>query len=877
MLLICLAKLTGVPLGGAPVIQKNGKITDISAGSEEGAADIGQAIDREQNLYIRGVILSRTQTAKTVQYVLEDAVISEKKISPGDSRSMAKRGISAEYTSDQKTENQKQAYLITKLNKIHLNKIHLNKRYLNETYLNDKNKTHLNDKNKTHLNDKNKIHLKNNHPDNIINTKLTDQEIFHNMQMASYAGLHTGRIIVRDEKGSDLAIGSEIVIFGDPEVIRGPGNPGEFDLKSYYAASKIFFSVRAKHVEVAGKQNSLKYRLREKMTRCREKAARLQQEVMDQKSAGVLSGMLLGDREFLQEESKIDFRLGGLTHVLAISGLHISFLGNGIFVILQYAGLPLAAAAPLSAIMMFLYCLFAGSPVSAVRAAIMFAVMTGARMTKRSYDTLSALALAAILMLLYEPHILFYAGFQMSVAAVAGAAVVYPVLNGMIPQDFWRRGSPEKRYLEKVMEAAFLYISITLATVPLTAFYFYEIPLMGLFTNVVLVPMTGMILCAGVAGSVVLFLAGMTGIGACGRLFAKIALFPADMLLRIFGKTAGAIRELPLTTWICGQPSVPQLFVFYACLTISMILLRARRRRKKLPGRILRSEKTLRLLPYLLLSAGIFILFFRIHEPLKMTMLSVGQGDGLVIQHSGTVYIVDGGSSDESNVGKYTIIPCLKQQGITHVEGIFLSHGDADHYNGIEEILESIRNKELAVKVKYLMMPCWMKEDETGKRLCQTAEKAGVKVRYLSTGDKIVDKKGKEMTIGILFPGEDYQGSGNEASMTMELELGSFSALLTGDLEGEGEKNAIHAMKDVDVLKVGHHGSRNATSEEMLKICSPEVCLISAPKNSRYGHPHQETLDRIKNAGADYFVTKDLGAVTVISDGKQYRIIREGG
>ncbi|HAJ73185.1 MAG TPA: hypothetical protein DCM49_00130, partial [Lachnospiraceae bacterium] len=161
---------------------------------------------------------------------------------------------SAEYTSDQKTENQKQAYLITKLNKIHLNKIHLNKRYLNETYLNDKNKTHLNDKNKTHLNDKNKIHLKNNHPDNIINTKLTDQEIFHNMQMASYAGLHTGRIIVRDEKGSDLAIGSEIVIFGDPEVIRGPGNPGEFDLKSYYAASKIFFSVRAKHVEVAGKQ-----------------------------------------------------------------------------------------------------------------------------------------------------------------------------------------------------------------------------------------------------------------------------------------------------------------------------------------------------------------------------------------------------------------------------------------------------------------------------------------------------------------------------------------------------------------------------------------------------------------------------------------------
>ena len=346
------------------------------------------------------------------------------------------------------------------------------------------------------------------------------------------------------------------------------------------------------------------------------------------------------------------------------------------------------------------------------------------------------------------------------------------------------------------------------------------------------------------------------------------------------------MKTIPGSVWTVGKPERWQLMAYGFCLLLVWICLRHGMGRRAA----------------LVVAAAVLVLSLKWSPALSIAMLDVGQGDSLVISRGlgmwkpggDPVYLVDGGSSSVKQPGKYRIIPYLKSRGVTRIRGIFVSHGDQDHLNGIEELLTEIVGQRIRIRVDALYLTPQMQNDAAGGHLIKLCRKAGIRIVFLKKGNTLQDGK---LRIQVLHPDtEPENGSGtggtdgrtagaslgdtsrgasdgmtggrNEDSMVLLLSFGDFDALLTGDLEGEGERKVLEETGHVEYLKVAHHGSRNSTSAAFLCKASPVVCMISAPEKSRYGHPAGETLTRIREAGAEYYVTRDCGTICLETKGR---------
>lgn len=261
---------------------------------------------------------------------------------------------------------------------------------------------------------------------------------------------------------------------------------------------------------------------------------------------------------------------------------------------------------------------------------------------------------------------------------------------------------------------------------------------------------------------------------------------------------------------------------------------------------------------------------------LQITMLDVGQGDGIYIKTpAGKHYLIDGGSSDVTNVGTYRIEPYLESQGVEALDYVFVSHGDGDHTSGIEEMLA---NQKLGIQIHTIVLPNEQVIDDALYALAELASENGTKVVIMEVGDAIEDEKsfsGNQMLLTCVAPFDTYEGEiGNASSMVLDLQYGEFDMLFTGDLEKDGEEIVVDSgiLRDYDVLKVGHHGSKYATSEKFLEQVKPEIALISAGRENAYGHPSEETLERLEDIGCEVYSTQECGAITIRTDGENMRV-----
>lgn len=687
----------------------------------------------------------------------------------------------------------------------------------------------------------------------------------------------------QETDGGALPLGSCVLFSGRLQATQRAGNPGQFDAREYYGCQGIWYTLFAetavlkKHGEAP-----LWYRLREALCALRERLENVIFSCMSDAEAGVLCAMLLGDRDVLEEGILGGFQAGGIMHVLAISGMHITMVG----MMAERAALLFAwlvrrrmgraeqvFSAAVSFVLLVLYGILCGLPVSAVRAILMFAVLLIAKLTRRSYDLLCALALAGILILLTEPGYLFSAGFQLSFLAVAGAAVVYPSLRRLLPE----REAKEKRRRPAIsrglLRSVLSWTAINLLTIPLTARYWFEIPLLSLPVNLLILPGLGLVMGMGMAGAAAAMLWPAAG---------RVLLFPAGLLLKIWIWITGQVRRIPGAVWVCGQPSLWRVLICYVLLAAALLLIRERRetpalveeKKCKDKGKDKSKDKSKDKRIRCCFAAGLTALAFGIllyagRAELTLTMLDVGQGDGLVLQtEDGRAFLVDGGSSDVREVGTYRILPYLKAKGIRRIEAIFVTHDDADHFSGIEDILKGIADGSARVRAESLCMPCWMEGTAAGKTLAREARAAGLSVRTLQAGDAVCCGSTE---ILVLYPGEKTALTGNDGSLVLEVRREGFSALLTGDLEEAGEQQIFREVKKVSCLKAGHHGSSTSTTPALLELTSPALALISCGKGNSYGHPHRETLERLQKAGCDIYRTDRCGAVTVtVKDEKRY-------
>lgn len=640
---------------------------------------------------------------------------------------------------------------------------------------------------------------------------------------------YDSKILIYDSDFTEIPIGKTMRLKGTITHFDTAHNPGNYDQSLYYAKEEIYGAIWCEEVlEIKGETSEIK----EALYQLKLKWKKMLIETVGEENGEILSAMLLGEKSEMDAEVKELYQKNGIGHVLAISGLHISFIGLGIYRIIRKTGIPYLLSGIFAIVILSLYAAMIGFSTSVFRAYVMLLVKIGADMSGRVYDMLTALMLSAALTIGYQPLYLTDAGFYMSYGAILGILVIMPA--------FQKSFLGKKKWLSACSSG----ICVNIALFPIQLWYYFEFPLYSVMLNMIVIPLMSVLLGAGMIGS---------GIYMVWKPLGQLCLKICHLILVFYKAISEMGIKLPFARVVTGQPEIWEVVLYYMILAVILTGICKKLRRQ-----------------ILLFVTGIFLLVYRPTGSLQVTMLDVGQGDGIFVKGpTGTTYFIDGGSSDVEELGKYRIEPYLKSQGAGTLDYVFISHGDIDHYSGIKEMLG---RQEVGIHIRNLVLPENYKQDEALLELASLARQEGTAVKVIKAG---VSLKEKEFTVTCLQPDSASASlSGNAGSMVLELDYGEFEMLCTGDAEAAGEELLIKNVqgKNYDVLKVAHHGSRNSTSEAFLKTIDAEIAWISAGAENSYGHPHEETLQRLMEYGCNIYETSESGAIHLKTDGKDMSI-----
>ena len=704
----------------------------------------------------------------------------------------------------------------------------------------------------------------------LISSQKTTSQI---NEMQEIFGKNASALCYLQEDETLPKAGSYVRVFGEVSPFLQATNPGEFDAAAYYRRKDCLFALRKTKITAQTKTYG---RLEEFLSQLRYESEVLFRKLLGEKNGATASAMVLGRKKGMDSEVKALYQGAGISHLLAISGLHLSLIGAGLFGLLKKVRLPVALSAGISTWILIVYAQLTGMGISTRRALIMFLLFLAAGLLKRTPDLPTSLAVAALLLLVPKPQRILDAGFQLSFSAVIGIAVMIPVL-----QDGWEEAAPSLRVADgvagwNIARAAIVRaccllrknilagLGITMTMLPFLLIHFYEWSPWSVLLNLAVIPLMEILLPCLIGLQLV---ARLTALVHCLELPQHLLCIAIEAIFSCYEQLCRFTTALPGSILHTGYPTWQAL----AAYTIGLSALAV-------------SGKKLR--PHLRLAAavclmGIFLI--RLPGELNVTMLDVGQGECVGIEtREHHVYLVDAGSTSKKKTGQYQIIPWLKYIGTRSVEGIFITHWDEDHISAVGELLEW--SKSSRVKIRRIFLPVVALKDEVLETLLQQIEEANVSVEYLSAGEHMTDGA---LQISCLHPYvKKVPEDRNDASLVLRLSQGDFQMLLTGDLEKSGEDWLVEQARPAveqpqpaaqnplrcTILDAGHHGASNATGEALLDLAQPELVLISCGKNNRYGHPAPETLKRLEERGIRWYSTAEVGAIQVHVGKKKVKI-----
>lgn len=659
-----------------------------------------------------------------------------------------------------------------------------------------------------------------------------------------------GKIIVY--MGSkEPVIGNTVVMSGKIKRFSSARNDGNFDESSYYQNQGFtlkFFAQGGYQVKNAQKNQFL-----EACYRMQQKLFTVYANAMPENEAGVLSAMLLGEKTMLSQETKKLYQQSGIAHILAISGLHISILGAAIYRLFRKCGASYPVSSIVSMALLFAFGCMTGMGTSTMRAIIMFGIYLGAACCGRGYDSMNGLAVAAVSLLLQNPGVLFLAGFQFSFAAILG------VLFG---KEICRIFRPRLRIIETV----FISFGIQALTLPLTAWYYFEIPVYSIFLNMIVLPFMEAALLAGLLGGSFGLLAGWVG-GGSGFLTVliglpvRVLLGFCTILLNYFSKAGNMFLKLPGALYAIGKPQIWQIFGYYTVIILCIYLICDSAKRQAQETGKQKKEQFMRRQKYVLCVGSLAcfgLLFLRLPKQAEVDILDVGQGDGIYIHTSdGQDVLIDGGSTDVSKVGTYRILPFLKSKGISCVDYWFVSHLDKDHVSGLEELVES------SFPIGQVVFAEGVLEDEAYEKLTEKLARFQVQVGSLAKGAAL---RGEKSSFLCLAPGKEGTADDRNArSMVLLYQDAGFSAFFSGDISQKEEMGLVKEGGLIHTIcyKAAHHGSNSSNSSELLNAIEPLISVVSCAEENDYGHPGKEAVGHMEKASQRVCYTMTGGRIRI--------------
>ena len=646
----------------------------------------------------------------------------------------------------------------------------------------------------------------------------------------------------------------------------------DFDYPAYLARQGIAAVAPFPHVELLREAEGPGTWLAE----ARRMLARSLDNAVPEPQAAMGQALLLGNRDNLPDDLLENFRVTGASHLLAISGLHMTVVLGIVLAVSSWAfgrRRQLYLVAPLVA--MWGYALLAGAPPSATRAAIMGTVYLAAFALGRPRSVMPALGLAAAAMVAADPAVLSAVSFQLSFAAMAGiATLAEPIAARLrtVGRSGDDRGDSSRPLVQLVASSAAMTIAATVTTLPLVAFHFERVSLVGLPATLVAMPVMPLVLVShGAAG-----LAGLVS----DTLAQPFGWFAWIMTAYLTG-VVGLIARLPGAAFETGAVAPALVAVYYAAL-LGICL---RRWLVETAASVVDGFNALRTAldrgvswwiagPVAALAALVWAVVPMLPDgDLHVTFADVGQGDmAMVTTPGGRLIVVDGGPS-----------PVVAARAVSdelpfwrrHVDLVVLTHPHRDHVSGLTEILgryDVLRILEHPVTYDSGAYEAWR----------AAVDVEGAVVTHARAGQSILTGDG--VLIQVLGPPDSLIGDGSDAdvdnaSVVLRIVYGEVSFLLTADLFAPGERALVAgaASLDSDVLKVAHHGSRSSSTEELLAAVSPTAAVVSAGADNRFGHPHPETMEALGRyvAPGMVFLTGASGSVEFATDGQRLTVRTE--
>ena len=633
---------------------------------------------------------------------------------------------------------------------------------------------------------------------------------------------------------------NDIYRYGDILKIKGTislpsekRNPGGFNYKEHLLGKGICANLYtfSNSIEYLGnrKTNPLKiisYKIKEKVINKIE-------ILYPDDVKGILAGIILGAKSEIPDFIIESFIKSGIYHILAVSGLHVGYIvAVLLFVVNRFQYRPIGLV--LASIGILLYILIVGAKPSVIRAGIMSIITIIGLQLGKETDSLTNLSIAAFVILVINPLSLFTPGFQLSFGATTGIIVLFANIKETLS------------FLPKsVGDVAGVTISAQLGVLPFLLYYFGEVSIVCIFTNLIVLPLIGTVIILGIISIISSFIFVPIGIiiGTTNSILLKLIIH-----FSIF------FSKLPFSTIKITSPSVI-IIVLYYLIIYSLI----------------RRNKNIIIFIVILITVNIWYPIL-VNNNLEVTFIDVGQGDAIYIKTpKGKNLMIDSGGlpdyyEGDFDTGKDIILPFLRHKKAKKLDVVFISHIHDDHIKGFIPVSDEM-------KIDYFIQAPQMVSTCNYDLLKDELSRNQTSIITMSKGEHI--KIEEELEMYILHPDIDwikkYPLDLNDNSMVIMMRYRDVKFLFTGDIESMAEHEIVKGFGSglkTDVLKVAHHGSITSTTESFIKNAEPQIAVISVGQNS-FGHPHEDIINRIEAVNGKIFRTDMCGAITVITDGNK--------
>ena len=622
-----------------------------------------------------------------------------------------------------------------------------------------------------------------------------------------------------------LEYGDLIEIKGEysaPEVAR---NYKGFDYSQYLKTLNIYGTIKVEESKIINKNQLSPILI--SINNIKEKMIDNANRNMPKRTANLLLGILIGERDNIQEDIIESFRTANLSHILAVSGAHTSYIILGITYLISKSKTPKRIGYIITIINLLIFIIITGASYSVVRACIMAIVVIGAKICYRKENFFTSICISLIIILIQNPFAINDIGLKLSFMGTAGIVI----FNKSITNFFIKL-----KIKQKIAEALSVTFSAQLMIMPITILNFNTISLTFFISNILASPLLGIII---IFGFISIFISSIL------NPISKILFLILHIFLELLILVSKVTEKIPGSSILVKTPNILFAIVYYILILFFnyffVIKQNPTRRFHKKIIKIITIKNIKNAFKVIAVVFLIMLLLTRIvriiNPTLKIYFIDVGQGDStLIVTPKNKKILIDGGEGKTNVLFQY-----LLNRRINKIDYIIISHFDSDHCNGLIEIIEKMR-------VENIVMSKQSKESEEYKKILEIIKQKNIKVSSVKAEDKIIIEK--NLYTKILNPAEKFEFQDlNNNAIVAKLVYKNFSMLFTGDIE-KAEENLAKKYKNElksTILKVAHHGSKTSTSEEFLKYVEPQIALIGVGENNKFGHPNQITIEKLKN------------------------------